>query len=103
MVDSDRPQRAPGEPMAHYAMRCERWQQPEKYLHELPYAPPASSLQASTTATDGPWSQPDSPKQWARKFGFSTATLMRRFNDRMIRHKKLSSKSYCIHVDDLPK
>ena len=41
MVDSDRPQRAPGEPMAHYVKHCERWQQPEKYLHELPYAPPA--------------------------------------------------------------
>lgn len=49
------------------------------------------------------WSKPDGPKQWARVFGFSVDTLMRRFRDGMIRHKKFSSKSYSIHVDDLPK
>jgi len=50
-----------------------------------------------------PWSQPDGPKQWAKKFGFSVDTLKRRFEDGSIRHKKLTTKSYCIHVDDLPK
>jgi hypothetical protein len=52
---------------------------------------------------DGPWSKPDGPIQWAKKFGFSTTTLNRRFKDGKIRYKKLSSKSYCIHVDDVPK
>lgn len=57
--------------------------------------PPAQS--------DGPWSKADGPQQWAKKFGFSTDTLMRRFKDGTIRHKELSSKSYRIHVDDVPK
>ena len=52
---------------------------------------------------DGPWSEADGPKQWARKFGFSVDTLIRRFKDGTIRHKKFSSKSYAIHEADLPK
>lgn len=50
-----------------------------------------------------PWSKADGPKQWAKKLGFSVDTLMRRFKENKIRHLKLSSKSYRIHVDDLPK
>ena len=53
--------------------------------------------------SDGPWSKSDGPEQWSKKFGFSVDTLMRRFKDGKIRYKKLSSKCYCIHVDDLPK
>lgn len=49
------------------------------------------------------WSAPDYPSQWAKRFGFSVDTLMRRFDKGVIRCKKLSTKSYCIHVDDLPK
>ncbi len=52
---------------------------------------------------NGPWSKHNGPAQWAKWFGISHDTLMRRFKAGAIRHKKLSSKSYCIHVDDLPK
>jgi hypothetical protein len=61
------------------------------------------SAKLESKPDDGPWSKPDGPTQWAKKFGFSSDTLMRRFKAGTIRHKKLSSKSYCIHVDDLPK
>jgi hypothetical protein len=54
------------------------------------------------TGTDGPWSTPDSPSQWAKVFNVSRDTLMRRFRDGKIRHRRLTSKSYQIHVDDLP-
>ena len=52
---------------------------------------------------DNRWSKPNGPTQWAKKFGFSVDTLQRRFEDGSIRHKRLSSKSYSIHMDDLPK
>lgn len=52
---------------------------------------------------DGPWSNPDGPQQWARMFGFSVDTLKRRFKAGKIRHKKHTTKSYSIHVDDVPK
>ena len=51
---------------------------------------------------DSLWSKPDSPSQWARKFGVSVSTIMRRFKDQKIRNKKLSTKSYAIHINDLP-
>ena len=63
----------------------------------------AKRKQGEDETADGPWSKADGPQQWAKKFGFSTDTLMRRFEDGTIRHKKLSSKSYRIHVDDVPK
>jgi hypothetical protein len=56
-----------------------------------------------TLADDGPWSEPDTPSRWAKRFGVSWDTLKRRFAEGAIRHKKLSSKSYQIHVNDLPK
>lgn len=58
--------------------------------------------QVQTTA-DGPWSEPDSPKQWAKRFNMSWDTLKRRIDEGKIRVKKLTSKSYQIHVDDLPR
>jgi len=51
---------------------------------------------------DGPWSPPDSPASWAKRFGVSWDTLKRRFADGTIRHKKLTAKSYRIHLDDMP-
>jgi hypothetical protein len=51
---------------------------------------------------DGPWSEPNPPSQWAKRFGVSAATFKRRVKDGSIRHKKLTSKSYQIHIDDLP-
>jgi hypothetical protein len=48
------------------------------------------------------WTTPDSPQRWAKVFGFSVDTLKRRFKAGQIRHKKLSTKSYQIAVDDLP-
>ena len=48
------------------------------------------------------WTTSDSPQRWAKLFGFSVDTLKRRFKDGKIKHKKLTSKSYQIAVDDLP-
>jgi hypothetical protein len=58
---------------------------------------------APGSQSDGPWSKPDGPSQWAKAFGYSVDTLMRRFKAGTIRHKKETSKSYRIHVNDLPK
>jgi hypothetical protein len=44
----------------------------------------------------------DGLTQWAKLFDISPTTLKRRFKDGLIRHKKLSAKSYQIAVDDLP-
>jgi hypothetical protein len=57
----------------------------------------------ASDADGGKWSEPDLPGQWARRFRISPDTLTRRVKDGKIRVKKLSSKSWCIHVDDLPK
>lgn len=54
-------------------------------------------------ADGGKWSEPDLPGQWARRFRISLDTLTRWVKDGKIRVKKLSSKSWRIHVDDLPK
>lgn len=51
---------------------------------------------------DGPWSEADSPKRWAKRFGLSWDTLKKRFREQKIRHQKLSDRSYRIHRDDLP-
>ncbi len=56
----------------------------------------------SESPADPEWTTPDSPQRWAKVFGFSVDTLKRRFKDKKIRYKKLSSKSYQIAVDDLP-
>jgi hypothetical protein len=61
------------------------------------------SARLENKAENNQWSNQDSPKQWAKRFGFSVDTLNRRFKDGTIRFKKLSPKSYCINVDDLPK
>jgi hypothetical protein len=67
---------------------------------KTPSAPDA--LPAAPAASDGPWSKPDSPKRWGKAFGFSSDTFIRRCQDGSIRHKKLSDRSYQVHVDDLP-
>jgi hypothetical protein len=58
---------------------------------------------AANASADGPWSQPDSPKNWGKAFKVSSATICRLFKDGKIRNVKLHSKSYKVHVDDLPK
>ena len=50
----------------------------------------------------GPWSQADAPKCWGKVFGFSAATFIRRVKAGTIRAKKLSDKSYQVHLGDIP-
>ena len=50
----------------------------------------------------GPWSTPDSPSRWAKRFNCSLDTFNRMLEAGKIRYKKLTSKSMQIHVDDLP-
>ena len=50
----------------------------------------------------GPWSKPRSPKEWQSIFGLSWDTLKPRFDEQVIRNKKLSSKSYKVLLEDLP-
>jgi hypothetical protein len=61
-----------------------------------------AGIETETNSSDGPWSEPTTPSQWAKVFGLSWDALRRRFNDGSIRNKKLSTKSYRVHVDDLP-
>lgn len=69
-----------------------------------PSLPPAPlpQPQPPPPPSDGPWSPPDSPAGWAKRFKLSWDTLKRRFEDGSIRYKKLTSKSYRIHRDDMP-
>ena len=50
----------------------------------------------------GPWSKQDTPSRWGKKFGCSADTFIRRYEDGTIRAKKLSDRSYQVHVDDIP-
>jgi hypothetical protein len=52
---------------------------------------------------DGPWSEPDTPAGWSKRFKMSWDALKPRLQDGTIRNKKLSSKSYQIHIEDVPK
>ncbi len=51
---------------------------------------------------DGPWSQPDSPKRWAKVFGCSSTTIVRLFKVGKVRNRKLNDRKYQVHVGDLP-
>jgi hypothetical protein len=51
----------------------------------------------------GPWSKPDTPSRWAKRFGVSVDTMKRQFKTNKIRNKRLSDRSYQIHEDDVPK
>lgn len=57
---------------------------------------------SAESASDGPWSKADTPSRWAKRFGISRATFVRRVTDGKIRGKRLSSKSYLVHSDDVP-
>jgi hypothetical protein len=50
----------------------------------------------------GPWSEPKPPSEWSRLYGMGWDTLKKRFESQTIRNKKDSSKSYRVHVSDLP-
>jgi hypothetical protein len=64
----------------------------------------ADEIEAELPKEDsGCWSKPDSPKVWAKVFGVSADSLARLFDSQEIRNKRFSSKSYRVHVDDLPK
>jgi hypothetical protein len=49
------------------------------------------------------WSKPDGPTQWANIFGVTPETMVKYFSEGKIRNKQLSSKSYQVHNDDIPK
>lgn len=46
--------------------------------------------------------EPRAPRQWAKLFNMTWDTLKLRFEDGSIRNVRLSSKSYRVHVDDMP-
>ena len=51
---------------------------------------------------DGPWSKPDTPTRWALQFQVGPATFKRWVKTEKIRAKKLSDRSYQVHLADLP-
>lgn len=51
----------------------------------------------------GMWSKAESPTEWGSLFGITSRAFVNRCKEGTIRHKKLSSKSYQVHVDDIPK
>ncbi len=51
---------------------------------------------------DGPWSQSDTPSRWAKRFKISSRTFVRYVRDGKIRARKLSNKSYQVHLACLP-
>jgi excisionase family DNA binding protein len=48
------------------------------------------------------WSEPRSPAEWAKAFNVHRDTFLARVREGKIRAKKLTSKSYRVHKDDLP-
>lgn len=44
----------------------------------------------------------DSPSRWARLYGIGVKAFLSRCKEGKIRHKRLSSKSYQVAIDDLP-
>jgi hypothetical protein len=48
------------------------------------------------------WSEPDTPKRWARQFRVHVSTFKRWVKNGKILVKKLSDRSYRLDVDDLP-
>jgi hypothetical protein len=67
----------------------------EAPANPIPVAPTAAGESMEWTTADG-------PAQWAKMFGVSPTTFKRRLKDGSIRHKKLSTKSYQLAIDDLP-
>jgi hypothetical protein len=63
---------------------------------------PASTNESNSATDQIEWTRPDSPKCWAKLFGCSPSTFTRRCREAKIRHKKLSTKSYQVAIDDLP-
>ena len=58
--------------------------------------------QMAKVPSNGPWSKPNGPAQWAKRFGVHVSTIKRRFEKQTIRNKQITTKSYIVHVDDLP-
>lgn len=56
----------------------------------------------AATPGQGPWSTPDSPSRWAKRFKCSVDTFQRWADEGTIRVRKLSDRSYQLHVDDVP-
>lgn len=97
------------------------WNRVQKSLRELPFFDVAKLMvdikKEFQRATNGKqlrddttsslkvpiWSSPRSPAEWAKAFRVSWDTLKKRFDDGSIRATKLTTKSYRVHVDDLPK
>jgi hypothetical protein len=64
-----------------------------------PTAP--ASLPAKSNQ-DGPWSEPDTPTRWAKRFKVKPKTFKRYVTNGKIRAKKLSDRSYQVNLADLP-
>jgi hypothetical protein len=58
--------------------------------------------QTKTASSDGPWSTPDTPSRLAERFQVTAPTFKRWVKTGKIRAKKLSDRSYQVHVGDLP-
>lgn len=52
---------------------------------------------------DVKWSEPDTPKRWAKVFDVSAQTFKRWVTEEKIRAKKLSDRRYQVDVRDLPR
>lgn len=70
-----------------------------------------NASQGDEPSAGGPWSKPDGPTQWAKKYRCSQRTWVdtriaihpAEPKPGQIRVKKHSTRSYSVHVDDLPK
>jgi hypothetical protein len=72
-----------------------QWENVKVKEHRAKATPEAPSVDS--------WSKPDGPTQWANIFGVTPETMVKYFSEGKIRNKQLSSKSYQVHNDDIPK
>ena len=73
--------------------------------HAILVAVAAVAAAGEPAAGDGgaiAWSQQDTPRRWAKRFGVSEKTFKRHCANGTIRHKKLSDRSYMVGQDDIP-
>jgi hypothetical protein len=78
------------------------WEFSRAILEAASKKPVTSSHNPAPQSDHIEWTTVDTPARWAKLFGISRDSLIRRFEDGSIRHKKLSPKSYQVAIDDLP-
>ncbi len=78
-------------------------QRKERDEYEAAIQKKKDTLEIGEKDADVKWTDPDTPKRWAKVFGVVPATFKRWVKSEKIRAKKLSDRRYQVDIRDLPK